>query len=743
MTTLNPQLLTYFQKKISERLFIIAQHKKESYSLDRGTTCLTPYKKDSDPEWSKKFFLLLLECWKFWGEDLMRYGVGSRGKGRIRERYEMLEKMGVQFPDQKIYYDYLNNIKRAQKRGLEASSGLKSGLNGVNGVYGDQGVGGNGNVVRIEDEDSQGGDNGGDWGSRRRADNAFDSNVAENQKSSNNENLGWNSSSKKASSPIQPPKKQRAFNPDPLNAQKRPKTPQKAQKTTQNKKIEFNEAEYTNAMRAMKRMRSESLELLEDTSLSPAEILPMLQRYKRVFKKFSKILNLTESLLSDYPTKSRAVTREKRFVNQYYKTFKVYHDDKKLNFEEFKQNVFLVFKKEFGGVKGAGFRGLGGLEEIIEEEKEELEDKGIKINHNNNPKIEISGNFGGGDKWGGLEGVGGRNMSLEGIREHISQRYNTQQSNNNQENGSQSLSNSRVSGSSSSDVSDSEDGPEKAIKKDFDDYDTPRPEIVDKIVEKIVNKKNEQREIMGFDVGDDQEVTGGRNSARSGGRNSRNTGNSLNSKKSGKKVKNQILDKSGNSRKNGATRGAENIENTPGDANLPQKSQNSQKTQKSQKNENSANYNAEDKIMGFSDFQSVRDSSNSQSISKHSKNNNETQNFNFGFNEANFGKETTNKGRKDVVEFSDARDTGNEVINQEHTSPNNLEINKKKLNQFTEVFKFEEEEGDEEVDRGVKRALNQQENGAQQDFFQTNKNNPKNEKFDDKNFGDDFEGFER
>lgn len=103
METKERNLVDYFTKKMLNRLFYLAQFEsKNKDDLSRGERCLKRYYgQDSkeNREYSLKFFILLLECWKHWDEML-----GPTNK-KIKQKTDKLRHL---FPLNDLYYNYLD-----------------------------------------------------------------------------------------------------------------------------------------------------------------------------------------------------------------------------------------------------------------------------------------------------------------------------------------------------------------------------------------------------------------------------------------------------------------------------------------------------------------------------------------------------------------------------------------------------------------------------------------------------------
>ena len=103
----NQFVLKYFTSKIADRLEILAK-KDASKDLNyRGENCLKDYLKKPDPEYSKKFLGLLLECWRHWFED---FGSGTdKNSAIIKRRYNNIKnklKKNTDWPDGDTFYGF-------------------------------------------------------------------------------------------------------------------------------------------------------------------------------------------------------------------------------------------------------------------------------------------------------------------------------------------------------------------------------------------------------------------------------------------------------------------------------------------------------------------------------------------------------------------------------------------------------------------------------------------------------------
>lgn len=116
METRHPQIIEYFTKKLMSRLFMIAQFEMRSKDLRRGERCLKRYYgQDSveNAEYSQKFFLLVLECWKHWAQFL-----ADKYK-KIKEKTDKLQSL---FPVNDMYYNYFDKWNARDDRGLKSSA---------------------------------------------------------------------------------------------------------------------------------------------------------------------------------------------------------------------------------------------------------------------------------------------------------------------------------------------------------------------------------------------------------------------------------------------------------------------------------------------------------------------------------------------------------------------------------------------------------------------------------------------
>ena len=101
METKKSQIVDYFIKKLMSRLFLIAQFDMRNPNLDRGERCLKKYytqESKENSEYSLKFFILLLECWKHWMEMF-----SDRYK-KIKEKGDKIRNI---FPANDMYYDHV------------------------------------------------------------------------------------------------------------------------------------------------------------------------------------------------------------------------------------------------------------------------------------------------------------------------------------------------------------------------------------------------------------------------------------------------------------------------------------------------------------------------------------------------------------------------------------------------------------------------------------------------------------
>lgn len=98
MKSKQKKVIEYFIKKLLSRLFLIAQFEMKNDDPERGMRCLKKYYNTTDKEnsdFSLRFFILLLECWKKW--DLMF----AFQYPKIKEKSDKLREI---FPQSEIYY---------------------------------------------------------------------------------------------------------------------------------------------------------------------------------------------------------------------------------------------------------------------------------------------------------------------------------------------------------------------------------------------------------------------------------------------------------------------------------------------------------------------------------------------------------------------------------------------------------------------------------------------------------------
>ena len=115
----HPEIIEYFTKKIINRLFYIAQFESKNASIDRGERCLKKYynlESKENREYSKKFFILLLECWKHWNKKL-----GPKNK-KIKQKSDKLKAL---FPQTDLYYNYLDNLSGLHRKSFRYEDSFK------------------------------------------------------------------------------------------------------------------------------------------------------------------------------------------------------------------------------------------------------------------------------------------------------------------------------------------------------------------------------------------------------------------------------------------------------------------------------------------------------------------------------------------------------------------------------------------------------------------------------------------
>lgn len=104
-----PKLVEYFIKKLLSRLYLIASFEISNNDINRGSRCLNKYYNNQSPEnqnYSLKFFVLLLECWKRWDS------LYSQSYKRIREKCDKLRHI---FTANDLYINYFDPPKQAQE----------------------------------------------------------------------------------------------------------------------------------------------------------------------------------------------------------------------------------------------------------------------------------------------------------------------------------------------------------------------------------------------------------------------------------------------------------------------------------------------------------------------------------------------------------------------------------------------------------------------------------------------------
>lgn len=115
MKSENEIVVNYFGKKILDRMEAIAKHKPSVKDMKRGETCLDIYlKKNPDPEYSYKFFHLLLESWKHWNE--MYGSTKFKGGQQIKKAFDRIKSKKPLFPEKEKFYSefmYIPNTQRS------------------------------------------------------------------------------------------------------------------------------------------------------------------------------------------------------------------------------------------------------------------------------------------------------------------------------------------------------------------------------------------------------------------------------------------------------------------------------------------------------------------------------------------------------------------------------------------------------------------------------------------------------
>ena len=69
----------------------------------RGETCLDQFRKNSDREWAQRFFMLNLECWKYWIELANKHS-DTKGSKKILKNADYLNKYKIKLPAEDLYY---------------------------------------------------------------------------------------------------------------------------------------------------------------------------------------------------------------------------------------------------------------------------------------------------------------------------------------------------------------------------------------------------------------------------------------------------------------------------------------------------------------------------------------------------------------------------------------------------------------------------------------------------------------
>lgn len=115
MRSREKQVVEYFVKKLLSRLAVIAQFEIKNPDPNRGIRCLKNYFNGNDEQnndYSLRFFMLLLECWKNWDQ------MYSKDFPKIREKCEKLRRI---FPKNEIYYSEMSESAPVGSSGVHQS----------------------------------------------------------------------------------------------------------------------------------------------------------------------------------------------------------------------------------------------------------------------------------------------------------------------------------------------------------------------------------------------------------------------------------------------------------------------------------------------------------------------------------------------------------------------------------------------------------------------------------------------
>lgn len=99
----------YFGDKISKRMKDFAVYHPKDTINERGKTCLEQFRKKSNPEWSQRFFMLILECWKHWDKQAEKFSQ-SKGARKTIKNFESIQKNKVVLPSTDQYYNEYSSI---------------------------------------------------------------------------------------------------------------------------------------------------------------------------------------------------------------------------------------------------------------------------------------------------------------------------------------------------------------------------------------------------------------------------------------------------------------------------------------------------------------------------------------------------------------------------------------------------------------------------------------------------------
>lgn len=107
MRTPTDDQVNYFGEKAAKRMKDFAIHNYKQPLDSRGRNCMESFRKNSNPEWSQQFFILVLECWVNW-IGVARSRPSLKGSKKIMKSFESIEKYNIELPRTLRFYNQIN-----------------------------------------------------------------------------------------------------------------------------------------------------------------------------------------------------------------------------------------------------------------------------------------------------------------------------------------------------------------------------------------------------------------------------------------------------------------------------------------------------------------------------------------------------------------------------------------------------------------------------------------------------------